>query len=231
MPDAQHPDAVLMDILRVLERIERKLIRQDGRLDKVENPPAIGNGKNFKSSHKEDHVSSEDASILVTEGERLKFNMLHLPSAQSDPTSGVPAETHRPIGPILYSHWSLHQEDREADERRKETLQKYFGDYWKIPWDNRLPLRTIKASNHNAGSYWESQAVARNVSISAFEKNLASFSSFDKALKSHKGNDFLVIDYDLANNTRLYRLGEKAIGDELMVPSEGSGSAPWSRLM
>lgn len=41
----------------------------------------------------------------------------------------------------------------------------------------------------------------------------------------------MVVDFDAADETRLYRLGDKAFGSELQVDAQGSKSAPWSRLM
>lgn len=242
MVDAQHIGAILVDILRVLECIERKLDKQDERFDQLENPPAKSNGTETSRSLniKEDNSPPENSHIPGAEGNELSVSEISLAPAQNGSNQGASIETYipiRPVGQLLgtsrirYSCWNFGQQDQEADEGSQDILQKHFGDYWKIPKDNRLPLKIIKNIDHNIGDYGVSQVATHRVPISNFEKRLALFSGFDAVLRSHKGNDFLVIDYDLANNTRLYRLGEKAVGDELIVPPGGSDSAPWSRLM
>lgn len=241
MSDSQFPSTTLVDILRVLERIERRLNEHDDRLSVLNGPLAGGSViPNYTGANEEQEDIPEHSSVSRIAGGELNFNTIKHRSAQNDSNSelsgeipscrhsvGQPSETPK----IPYSHWSFDQEDQDADEGLNVIFQTYSGDYWKIPRDNRLPLKPIKAFKHNTGGYWESQPVIRNVSVSNYEKNLASFSQFDTVLKSHKGNDFLVIDYDPANNTRIYRLGEKAIGDELMVLPEEREDAPWSRLM
>lgn len=242
MVDTQKIGDVLVDILRVLERIERKLDNQDERFKQLKTPVATINGLETSRgpSINEDTRPLENSHIPAAEGKELSASEISLSSAQNGPNQGAFIETNIPVHPvgqplatsrIPYSCWSFGQQDQEADEGLQEILQKHFGDYWKIPQDNRLPLKIIQNFNKNRGDYGESQVATPRVSIFDFEKRLALFSRFDTVLRSHKGNDFLVIDYDPANNTRLYRLGEKAVGDELMVLPEGPEGAPWSRLM
>lgn len=54
---------------------------------------------------------------------------------------------------------------------------------------------------------------------------------FDRELRSSPGNDFLIIDYDAAYHSRLYRIGEPAIGSEIKVDLKDSSHKQWSRLM
>lgn len=244
MPDAEHSGDVLVDILRVLERIEKRLDKQDERFDLLEPAPGMSDGigtGNDGPSMKEDNSVGPNSHIPKWRGKEINDGDSNLSSTQDDTTSeasgetpmlvrsrGQPLETPR----IPYSHWSLGQQDQEeTDEGLQEILQKYLCDYWKIPRDNRLPLKTFKCVNRNTGGYWASQTVTRRISKSTLEKELALFRRFDEVLKYHKGNDFLVIDYDIANSTRLYRLGKVAVEDELMVVPEGTDTAPWSRLM
>lgn len=239
MVDAQHTGAVLVDILRVLESIERKLDKQNERLEQLKTPPVktdeLETSGDLDIKGRND--SPENSTIPEAQGKELSDDEINLSSAQNGSNQaafeetdipgnplGQPVKTHR----IPYSYWSCGQQDQEADEGFQVILQKQFGDYWKIPQDNRLPLNIIKTANKN---HQESQAATYRGSMYNFGERLALFSRFDTTLRSYKGNDFLVIDYDLANNTRLYRLGEKAVGDELMVLPEGPESAPWSRLM
>jgi hypothetical protein len=212
MPDMQDTSAVLLDILRVLQRIERKLDKQDEFLDHHGNSPVLGR-----------------------EEQKLNVSDNHNSSPQNGSDPGSPAEFDgplRPLGQLLeplevpYSRWGFGREVLETDEELQEILQKNLGDFWRIPADNRLPLKIIKSTDSNTGDF-----VADSVSSSIFEKKVKLFRRFDAVLKSHEGNTFLVIDYDLANNTRLYSLGERAVGNELRVLPEAADNAPWSRLM
>ena len=242
MVDAHHTGAVLVDILRVLESIERKLDQQNERLEQLTTSHAIDD--ELKTSRcpniEEDNTSRRNASIPETEGRELSANEIIFISGQNNSNQGAAERTNTPVHPagqplrisrIPYSCWSFGQEDQEVDARCQHMLQKFLGDFWEIPQDNRLPLNIIKNITKNRGDYVESQVATHRGSLHTLEQRLALFSRFDTSLRSHKGNDFLIIDHDPVNNTRLYRLGEKAVGDELMVQLERSESAPWSRLM
>ena len=242
MLDAKQLGNVLLDILRVLERIESKLDQQDQRFERPETSAGTVDGlENFRGlDFKEDDSSSKNSHNPRTEGKELRDSEISPSLAQNSFNQDASAETNppeHPVGQFLrtsripYSCWGFGQQDQEANEGLQKTLQNHFGDYWKIPQDNRLPLKVIKNINKNRGDYGELQAAIYQATTTDFEKRLPLFSRFDTLLRSHKGNDFLVIDYDPANNTRLYRVGEKAVGDELMVLPEGPESAPWSRLM
>ena len=241
MADAQNTTAVLLNILTVLKRIEGKSERQEERFDQFKNPHATNNCNTSEDSRiNEDNNPLETSHISSAEGKELHLHENHISSTQNGSNPEASREIRSLMWPaaqlietpkICYSHWNFGQEGREVDDCIKDILQKYFGEYWKIPHDNRLPLRTFKSGTHTAEGSWEPRALRHKVSVSSFQERLALFSRFNTMLKSHKGNDFLVIDYDLANNTRLYRVGETAVGDELMVVPEGSESAPWSRLM
>ena len=110
-------------------------------------------------------------------------------------------------------------------------LEARLGDCWKMPDDNRLPLKFFKTnilkSNGPFGVPIDSFPTARQ----PFERDLEFLCQFDDDLRAHPGNDFVVVDFDAADNTRSYRLGEQASGLELQVEAQGLKSAPWSRLM
>lgn len=239
MVDAQHTGAVLVDILRVLESIERKLDQQNERLGQLTTSHAIID-ESKTSRCPNFNISPANSGIPDAEGKVLNPGEMILISGQNRSNQGALEEINTSVHPqgwplrtskIPYSCWSFGQQDQEVDARFEEMLQKVLGDFWEIPQDNRLPLNTIKNITKNRGGYGESQVPTHRVLVHALEKKLALFSRFDTSLRSHKGNDFLVIDHDPTNNTRLYRLGEKAVGGELMVLPEGPESAPWSRLM
>ena len=110
---------------------------------------------------------------------------------------------------IRYSDWSENSRSLQYEAEVQAMLQTYLGDFWKIPNDNRLPT-------FNPNPKLQSLDTLRR---------------FDTQLRSEKGNDFAVIDYDSMNNSRIYRIGESAIGSDLMVDPTQLDNAPWSRLM
>ena len=242
MEDAQHKGSTLVDILRVLESIERKLDKQNERLEQLK--PPLTTTDNLETPRginiEEDKSPLENSYVPEAGGKELSASRISLISGQNGSNQGVFEDTDilahpegQPLGTskIPYSCWNSGQQDREVDIRFQEMLQKYLGDYWEIPWDNRFPLNIIKNISKIASEYGDPQMATQMKQVHDLENRLARFIRFDTTLRSHKGNDFLVIDYDPANNTRLYRLREKAVGEELMVLPDGHGSAPWSRLM
>lgn len=242
MEDAQYKGSTLVDILRVLESIERKLDKQNERLEQLK-PSLTTTDKSetpMGTNIEEDKSPLKNSYIPEAEGKELSTSEIDLISGQNGSNQGVFEETNilvrpegQPLGTskIPYSCWNFGQHDREVEIRFQELLQKYLGDYWEIPRDNRFPLNIIKNISKITREHGEPQMATHMKMGHDLEIRLARFSRFDTTLRSHKGNDFLVIDYDPANNTRLYRLREEAIGDELMVLPDGHESAPWSRLM
>lgn len=83
-------------------------------------------------------------------------------------------------------------------------LQRYLGDYWKFPNDNRLTT-----SKPNLKS-----------------QSLETLRRFDSQMRIEKGGDFVIIDYDSMNNTRIYRIGEAAVGTDLLVDPTRLDNAP-----
>lgn len=117
---------------------------------------------------------------------------------------------HSVASKVRYGDWGEDSRGLKLEAEDQAMLQSYLGDYWKIPNDNRL---------------------------TTFKPNLLTLQSletlrrFDSQLRREKGNDFVVVDYDSMNNTRIYRIGEAAIGSDLMVDPTRLDNAPWSRLM
>jgi hypothetical protein len=71
MPDTEHD---LIDILRVLERMEEKLHKQDERFDQLETPPGLINGIGTASddrSMKEDRSGGRYSHISNLGGKAL----------------------------------------------------------------------------------------------------------------------------------------------------------------
>lgn len=193
MADVQLPSGLLVSLVRVLERVEETLEKLDKHFEHTQSlytlDPATKRGPS--QSHLE-----YDEPILS--------NLTSRESAQTqDPTRQYPVVTK-----VRYSDWSENSRGLQFEAEGEALLQRYLGDYWKVPNDNRLP--TFKPN---------------------LKERLDVLRQFDSQLRTEKGNDFVVVDYDLMNNTRIYRIGEAAIGSELMVDPAQLDNAPWSRLM
>lgn len=193
MADVQLPTELIVSLLRVLERVEERLEKLDKHFEHTQSLYTLDTvekkGPSQSQIEHEDPISSHESP----EG-----------------TSGnqVSTREHSDVTKVRYSDWSEHSRGLQFEAEGEALLQRYLGDYWKVPNDNRLP--TFKPN---------------------LKVRLDILRQFDNQLRSEKGNDFVVIDYDLMNNTRIYRIGEAAIGSELMVDPTQLDNAPWSRLM
>lgn len=194
MTEAQLPSELLVSILRVLERVEERLERLDKRFEHAPTfyslDPAERHGPSQSHLEYDDRISRRE-----TQKETSK---VQLPTRQPSVATKV-----------RYGDWGDDSCGLKFEADVEAVLQRYLGDYWKIPNDNRL---------------------------TTFKPNLKPrlldiLRRFDSQLRSEKGNDFVVIDYDSMNNTRIYRIGETAIGSDLMVDPTQLDNAPWSRLM
>lgn len=200
-------------ILKVLQRIDSKFDIHEKRVKRLE-----------------DAAHAQGVGIERRDGEKLNYNVRRdvskwpeqaqwswdgaRPSRKGSPANDAsPQQSKMPLK-IPYSQWSIDRMNRFSKLSLTKTLVERLGGCWGIPDDNRLPLTFFKT----------------NISKTD-EKDLNFLGQFDNDLRAHLGNDFLVVDFDAADNTRLYRLGSEAIGSELEVEAQGSRNAPWSRLM
>lgn len=228
---------LLLNILRVLERIEEKLEKQDSRFDRLESlaiasnptrntrpstisPEAFGDPLHSGQNH--DHVGK-----YLEHHDRGLSRSVSKESAVNNVSS---RQSHAVIK-VRYSDWSINWRNWDHDKEFMQILQQHLGDYWRVPKDSRLPLKFFKSAFDSTEDYWGSQIAMYNANKLSVKTRLDQLRRFDSELRVHSGNDFLIVDYDLTNNTRIYRIGEAAIGNELMVDSRQLTSAPWSRLM
>lgn len=193
MTGVQLPTELIVSLLRVLERVEERLEKLDKHFEHTKSLYTLDPTK--KQGPSQSHVEyDEPISSHETPGKTSKTQ--------------VSTMQHSVVAKVRYSDWSENSWSLQFEAEGEALLQRYLGDYWKVPNDNRLP--TFKPN---------------------LKARLDILRQFDTQLRSEKGNDFVVIDYDLMNNTRIYRIGEAAIGNELMVDPTQLGNAPWSRLM
>lgn len=241
MADCQQSSPILVDILRVLQRIEGKLERQDRRFGHLEDVETVradtqtkrsNNGRLEEHSKNYENMADADKKLGCSHG-NPKFNheILNQSLFQAVPDRDDTLVNKHEAFKIAYSNWSYNERYQGLEEAFTVMLGKYLGDYWRIPADNRLPLILFHGSIQSTRDYWESQMAnvytERNRAIGT---ELDYLQQFDTNHRSQDGNDFLVVDFDLGNNTRIYRVGEEVIGKELMVEREAD-QAPWSRLV
>ena len=217
------------DILNVLQRIESLLERHEERFKSLEHHIQISRGgtkiDGLDSSADTPSETSRAAETpyLSTDNSRP----LRTGTPTSDP---LPEDTGTALK-IPYSQWSINQLDRFFSLSLSKVLETRLGDCWRMPDDDRLPLKFFKSSILKSNSPFGVPVDSFPTVRQPFERDLEFLCQFDNDLRAHPGNDFMVVDFDAADETRVYRVGEKAFGSELHVEAQELKSAPWSRLM
>ena len=219
---------VLHDILNVLQRIESKLEGHEDRLKSLEDHRISNNERETEGARSNGDTSSE--TITATETFRASAETLR-PSRKATPTSNDSSGEASIALKIHYSQWSINQLDRFFSASLSKLLESRLGDCWNLPDDSRLPLKFFKSNVLQSNSFLGIPVDSSPTIKQPFQRDLEYLCQFDKDLRAHPGNDFIVVDFDAVDNTRLYRLGEEAFGPELQVEAQCSKSAPWSRLM
>ncbi|KAL8687234.1 MAG: hypothetical protein Q9218_006536 [Villophora microphyllina] len=236
MVDSEVQQDVFNGILQVLQRIEAKLETHESRVKTVED---------LIQRH---HAPSSGTSSWTTNGSsdvswrKEQGDSFDLRARESNPQHRVLLEIgsksimdNRAIsvfskgGPkIEYSEWqSARSNDAQIhapDESGVDLLAKYLGHCAVMPDDGRLPLNFHRDVNLASGTIGPDDSLAR-------ARMLEALRIFDAEHRHQPNNDFCVVDIDSSNNSRIYRVGEDAIGNELMVTTEPTYEAPWSRLI
>ena len=229
MTEPIRSNEVLYDILHVLQRIELKLESHEERFKSLEHYTQISNegGKPEKLCGNINIPSetSQTAEMLYTSADPLR------PSRKGTPTSDESPEDISTAVKIPYSQWSINRLDRFFNLSLSKLLEARLGDCWNMPDDDRLPLKFFKTNMLKSNGPFGVPKDSFPPSRQPFERDLEFLCQFDDDLRAHPGNDFMVVDFNAADDTRIYRLGEQASGSELLVEAQGSKSAPWSRLM
>ena len=220
MPDPESPSNELLgSILKVLERIENKFARQD---EQVQRLTAIVSGSSPTSHESARSDGPIDAAYISVTHDVPSVGYSNLPLSSKKNQK------------ISYRDWNLDRLDGHLDDDLSKFLQAYLGDWSNIPGDNRLPLSFSRYGNDPSVGNWDSMVAEyfHHLRPGYSLPRLNAAREFDHALRTCRGNDFLVVDFDHQNHHILYRLGDEAVGNELLIPDTGeSSSAPWSRLM
>lgn len=222
---------VLSDILNVLQRIEVKLDGHEARFRSLEDNGANKSGR-AGTGNSEDTTSSFNGdltSLQTRTTSQIRADALW-PSRKGSPTNEDLSADTKTLK-IPYGQWSINQLDHFFSLNLSKVLTQNLGDCWGMPDDNRLPLKFYKTNVLKFNAPWGAPCDSYPTIRQPVEQELEFLCSFDASLRQQPGNDFAVVDFDEADNTRIYRLGEDAIGPELEVEPQGSQTAPWSRLV
>lgn len=238
-PKDQHE--VFNGILQVLQRIEAKLETHETRVKQVEDLIQRSRLRLTDSPDSSSVVSTEASSVSWHRTpdndhaalQRRASSLLNNGFVSVEPpitTNPEAFSVYSKGGPkIRYGDWRSEDSHGGPNELLDDShfghLEKYLGHCAIMPDDHRLPL------NFNWTTYMIAPDNPKLVDELAETRRLEALRAFDVDLRAQPGNDFLVVDFDTSNNSRIYRVGQEAIGAELMVSSESPRDAPWSRLM
>ena len=228
MTEPTRASDVLHDILDVLQRIELKLEGHEDRFKSLEDHRISNVERESEGARSNGDTPSETRTATETS---LAFAETLPPSRKGTPTSHDSSGETSTALKISYSQWSINQLDRFFSLSLSKLLESRLGDCCNMPDDSRLPLKFFKSNVLRSNSFLGVPVDSSPTTKQPFQRDLESLCQFDKDLRAHSGNDFMVVDFDAVDNSRLYRLGEEAFGPELQVEAQGSKSAPWSRLM
>lgn len=240
MPDQPQSHDVLCDILRVLERIEARLDGQEQRVRQLESPSTMP--KLSMDGVKDDDVVEDSTSSLTsTKQATAATSMEKLVSDQFKSMPKIPYgdwsidQFIRIMPQDIYAEWGAshtHLERFYSMTDITPDLRRRLGSCWDMPDDTRFPLKFLKSNvlkTHitGVGPHVDTFSKAKQ----RIEREMSQVCDFDDALRKHPGNDFVVVDFDPHNNSRMYRLGQPAIGPDIYVDAVDAPRAPWSRLM
>ncbi|KAL8711184.1 MAG: hypothetical protein Q9220_004329 [cf. Caloplaca sp. 1 TL-2023] len=242
MPDPNDYQNVFNGILQVLQRIEAKLETHETHVRLVED--LIRRNKSGSIESSEDSSRSlDDSTSLPWQRYNGHGQVIESTAREQNPTGNGSIDTRNLTkggfeGFSVYSKGGLRIKYGEwrseycsydptdlLEQSHFSLLQQYLGHCAVTPDDGRLPLNfswTVNAAAPGPPKLVDNLAEIRR---------LEALRTFDSDLKEQRGNDFLVVDVDSSNNSRLYRVGQEAIGSELMVSAEATRDAPWSRLI
>lgn len=240
MADPQEQQQVFNGILEVLQRIEAKLETHETRVKQVEDLIQRSRLRFTESAESSSFASTEASSVSWY---RPSENNVALQRQDSHMLDNRPIDPHHQLpsnpealsvyskgGPkIRYGYWRSEDRTDDRDEMLDEShfqlLEIHLGGCAAMPDDERLPLN-LGWRRFFAG--FPSDRVQDKYQVA---RRLETLRTFDADLRAQPGNDFLIVDFDTSNNSRIYRVGQEAVGSELMVSSESPRDAPWSRLM
>ncbi|KAI4101360.1 MAG: hypothetical protein L6R37_005003 [Teloschistes peruensis] len=240
MVDPAGQEVLLNGILQVLQRIETRLETHEARVKSVEDlihrHHHVASTGSAGTSHWTSNASDDVSSHLRTDDgftprghDSIPLHNRVVDASTNSIMDRQAVSVFSRGGPkIEYSEWHPGRSDdppmNAQDEVEFSLRTKYLGHCALLPDDGRLPLNFHRNLNLIPGMVGYVDALSR-------ARMLEALRIFDTEHRTQPDNDFCVVDFDSYNNSRIYRVGEDAIGNELMVTTESTYEAPWSRLM
>ena len=230
MAGPQHTDGVFNDMLKVLERIEVQLKTHETRVQSIEDL-IKSNDPSYLSPWDEVLDSRPDRTLSTASDKSLNIVLRNVESSHAARSSRSTDEDEYNednqaqqdhLEKVDYRFWKSDSSESDPeilDEDQSKILEKHLGDSFLVPNDTRLSLQLG----------FNKELLSGNALLEM--RRLQALRDFDTDLRSIRGNDFLIVDLDRLNNSRLYRIGEKVVGKKLMVTPHSAEKAPWSRLM
>lgn len=231
MSEAVSSDHVFSEILKVLQRIEVRLDGHEEQFRDLETHTKRSPGR-VGTEQSEDTITfvDGDVSVAQTKGPPQDRVDAIWSSRKGTPTNEDLTEDTKALN-VPYSQWGVNQLDRFFNLELSKLLTQKLGDCWGMPDDDRLPLKFFKTNILQTNAPWGAPCDSYPTIRQPVERDLEFLCHFDEQLRKQPNNDFVVVDFDQADNTRIYRLGDDAVGLELEVEPQGSQTAPWSRLV
>ena len=236
MEQQQQSQDILQAILTVLQSIEHKLEGYEDRLDTLERAQEEGGDTlndeiTVNSSTDADHEPqrNDDHAVLQHDpGTTIASTLLKI--IYSDWHTNRLIES---MPQLFHDMWDTTRtrHDEFLDFHLSQDLEQRLGDCWHMPDDERLPLKFFKANILQTNFFYGATASTLLKGRQPFERELNLLCTFDQDHKSHPGNDFVVVDFDAYNSSRVYRLGESAVGPEPLVDVQEAQEAPWTRIV
>lgn len=233
MIDSAGHEDLLNGILQVLQRIETKMETHEARVKSVEelihrHHLGTSHGTSNNSSDVSSHPRTDDSFTPRGHDSVPQHNHVVEASTKTIMDRQAVSVLSRGGPKIEYSEWRPGGADdvpmNAQDEAEFSLRTNYLGHCALIPDDGRLPLNFHRNPNLAPGMVGYVDALTR-------ARMLEALRTFDTEHRTQPDNDFCIVDFDTYNNSRIYRVGEDAMGNELMVTTESTYDAPWSRLM
>ena len=220
-------EEVLSSILEVLKGIDKKLNQYEDRLRRLEDPKEDISGEKLSREDATDHTLNSDGAFPAADDiNKIERKIPYSEWHTNHLIESLPSDT--------YTLWDTYRTnlDEFLDLRLTKVIEQRVKDCLILPDDDRMPLKFFKSSILKFNLAW-GNTPKRTIyqTKRPFEKELDFLCNFDEELRKHRGNDFAVIDFDDQHTFRLYRVGERAKGPDLMVNADFTGVAPWSRIM
>ena len=247
MTDGPASTELLAKILDVLTRIDEKIRNQDEHIKTLET--FVRNSRTFGSDSSITETAIGSSAVLSRRGSELKPSdekaqdcTINKSSTENDGTAELvvrhdTATEKWPYTKFPQPEKAIYWCGRYMDVENylqitglEDEIQEKLGDWWNIPDDARMQLsfskhKYIKARGHT------DVLLAEPLSVAYGSETMKIARQFDDNLRVRPGNDFLAIDLDENNHSRLYRMGESAIGPPLMIKRGEHQTGPWSRLI